>query len=190
MRCSTMPRGSKSWPGIASDTCRAGAPQVQGQARREDHARARYVHDQMGITIDPGALFGRAHQADPRIHAPAFESARHDRARYHAMIRAYRDHDWVPRVKIFTGKAAPSYHRGQADHQARQRHRRDDQRRPRHPRPAQEARLHPELQCQPRRVDHSRPPMCPSKISTAGMEASGTGNMKLALNGASVDRHL
>src|SRR5581483_2736957 len=70
---------------------------------------ARYVHDRMGITIDPGALFDvhikRIHEYKRQL-LNLFDTI----ARYHA-IRAYPEHDWVPRVKIFAGKAAPSYTR-------------------------------------------------------------------------------
>ena len=99
-------------------------------------------------------------------------------------IRAEPERDWVPRVKIFAGKAARVLPPGQADHQADQRRR------------ARSINSDPAG-----RATGSRWCSCPTttsawpraiipaadlseQISTAGMEASGTGNMKLALNGA------
>ena len=123
----------------------------------------------------------RAHQAHPRVQAAA---AQHPGGG--GDLRRHRDgspRDWVPRVKIFAGKAAPSYLRAKLIIKLHQRRR---------------ARW---STARPRSAIGSRSCSCRTttcrlaeilipaadlseQISTAGMEASGTGNMKFGLNGA------
>ena len=95
-------------------------------------------------------------------------------------MRAEPGTDWVPRVKIFAGKAAASYH--QADHQAGQRHRPGGQQRPDRARPAQGG-VPAQLQREPGREHHSGSRSFRADLHSR-LEASGTSNMKFALNGA------
>src|SRR5207237_10395187 len=70
-------------------------------------ALARFVYEHSGVPLDPGALFDvhikRIHEYKRQL-LNLLDTV----ARYHA-IRANPHGDWVPRVKIFAGKAAASY---------------------------------------------------------------------------------
>jgi len=143
-------------------------------------ALSRLIGERLNIKVDPSALFDvqikRIHEYKRQL-LNILETV--------ALYQAMKDEpskDWVPRVKIFAGKAAASYRYAKliiklindvaeiVNHD-----------------PAIGGRLKiaflPDYNVSLAEVIIPAADLS-EQISTAGMEASGTGNMKLALNGA------
>lgn len=153
---------------------------LRAAKRANKVALSNWINAQMGITLDPDAMFDvqikRIHEYKRQL-MNVFETI----ARWHA-IRQDPEADWTPRVKIFGGKAAPGYFVAKdiirlindvatvvnADPLMRDRLKIVY---PANYNVSMAQRLIPA-------ADLSE------QISTAGKEASGTGNMKFTMNGA------
>ena len=143
-------------------------------------ALSQYLHDTMELKLDPDAIFDvqikRIHEYKRQLLGIVETVALYDQ------IRSHPEREWTPRVKLFAGKAASSYHNAKliiklANDVAKR------------------------INADPAVGDLLKVAFVPNynvslaeriipaadlseQISTAGMEASGTGNMKFALNGA------
>ncbi|HEX8669380.1 MAG TPA: glycogen/starch/alpha-glucan phosphorylase [Allosphingosinicella sp.] len=148
--------------------------------RQNKVALSGLIGERLGIKVDPSAMFDvqikRIHEYKRQL-LNILETV----ALYGAM-RAHPTKEWTPRVKIFAGKAAASYHRAKLIIKLI-----NDVARVVNSDATIRGRL--KVVFMPNYNVSLAESIIPAsdlseQISTAGMEASGTGNMKLALNGA------
>ncbi|HEX8592375.1 MAG TPA: glycogen/starch/alpha-glucan phosphorylase [Pseudomonas sp.] len=154
--------------------------QFADQRLHSKRALAAIINERLGIVVNPAAMFDvqvkRIHEYKRQL-----LNLFHTVALYQA-IRAEPGTDWVPRVKIFAGKAAASYHSAKLIIKLT-----NDIARTVNNDPTVRGLL--KVVFMPNYNVSLAESIIPAadlseQISTAGLEASGTSNMKFGLNGA------
>lgn len=154
--------------------------QFKAVKRANKERLAQVIRDRLGIAVSPDALFDvqvkRIHEYKRQL-LNIIEAVAH-----YSMIRSHPEIDWVPRVKVFAGKAAPGYWNAKLIIKLI-----NDVARVVNNDPAVRGLL--KVAFLPNYNVSLAETIMPAadlseQISTAGMEASGTGNMKFMANGA------